>query len=131
MKLFKYLEYINESNEDIDSICKKWGIKNYTIKDGLVHVDGDVRLTNRRLTEFPLKFGEVSGNFKCDLNLLTTLEGVPSRVEGYFDCSFNKLTALEGAPSRVGGYFDCSYNRLTNLEGAPSRVGGNFYCYYN
>ena len=42
MKLFKYDQFIKESKEDIDSICKRYGIKNYTInKDETIDVDGN------------------------------------------------------------------------------------------
>ena len=128
MKLLRWSDFLKESFEDIDSICKKWGIENYTIKDGLVNVDGGVDLYDKGLTELPLKFGEVSGYFICSMNQLTSLEGAPSRVGGHFNCSFNQLTSLEGAPSRVGGNFDCSFNQLTNLEGAPRVVEKEFYC---
>ena len=37
MKLFKWSEFLKEPNEDINSICKRYGIKNYTVKDGLVN----------------------------------------------------------------------------------------------
>jgi hypothetical protein len=41
-----------EDFSEIDSICKKYGIKNYTINpDGIVDVDGDVDLYGRRLEE--------------------------------------------------------------------------------
>ena len=43
MKLFKWSDFLKESLEDIDSVCKKWSIENYTIKDGLVNVDGNVK----------------------------------------------------------------------------------------
>jgi hypothetical protein len=131
MKLFKWSEFLKESFEDIHKICKRYGIKNYIIKDGLVHVDGSVDLYDKKLTKLPLKFGEVSGYFICSLNSLTSLEGAPSRVGGYFDCSYNQLTNLEGAPSRVGGDFNCSYNNLTNLEEAPEVVEKGFYCSNN
>ena len=131
MKLFRYPDFLKESLEDIDSICKKYGIENYTIKDGLVNVDGYVDLSFKKLTKLPLKFGEVSGDFNCSRNQLTSLEGAPSRVGGNFDCSQNQLTSLEGAPSRVEGNFSCSYNKLTSLEGAPEVVEKNFYCYNN
>jgi hypothetical protein len=55
-----------ESFEDIDSICKKYNIKNYTINpDGSVDVDGDVNLYGDGLVKLPLKFGRVSGDFDC------------------------------------------------------------------
>jgi len=131
MKLFKWSEFLKESNEDVDSICKKLGIENYAVKDGLVNVDGGVYLYRKGLTKLPLKFGEVSGNFYCSFNKLTSLEGSPSRVGGDFDCYANRLTSLEGAPTRVGGDFGCSWNKLTNLEGAPEVVEKNFYCRNN
>jgi hypothetical protein len=132
MKLFKYKQFIKESNEYIHSICEKWGIINYTInEDGSIDVDGNVDLTNKVLTDIPLKFRSVSGYFSCGYNKLTSLEGAPISVGCYFDCSDNKLTNLEGAPKEIGSDFDCSNNELTNLEGAPDNVGGCFYCDYN
>ena len=131
MKLFRYPDFLKESLEDIDSICKKCGIKNYTIKEGLVNVHGDVNLSVRELTKLPLKFGEVTGDFSCSWNKLTSLEGAPSRVGGHFNCILNRLTSLEGTPIRVGGDFSCSWNKLTNLEGAPEVVEKNFYCSNN
>jgi hypothetical protein len=142
-----------EDFSEIDTICKKYGIKNYTISsDGTVDVDGDVNLYRKDLKELPLKFGKVSGyfhcgynqlrtlegapkevggGFYCNHNQLTTLEGAPKEVGGGFYCYDNQLTTLEGAPTEVGGVFDCEYNQLTTLEGAPKVVGGNFYCSYN
>jgi hypothetical protein len=126
----KYLK-IFESFNDIESICKKYGIKNYTINpDGSVDVDGDVSLSSMELTKLPLKFGRVSGNFKCRHNKLTTLEGAPKMVGGTFDCCNNQLTTLEGAPREVGRDFYCDNNKLTTLEGEPERVGA-FYFFSN
>jgi len=105
-----------ESFEDIDSICKKYHIENYTINpNGSVDVDGDVSLSNYRFAKLPLKFGRVSGYFDCSDNKLTTLEGVPSYVGGDFYCGYNKLTTLKGAPERVGGSFHCSDNPVYNI----------------
>jgi hypothetical protein len=121
-----------ESFEDIDSICKKYNIKNYTINpDGSVDVDGDVSLSNYRFVKLPLKFGRVSGYFDCSLNKLSTLEGSPREVDGDFLCYNNQLTTLEGAPREVGGNFYCQANRLTTLEGSPERVRGDFFCRSN
>jgi hypothetical protein len=51
MKLFRYKNFIKESKENIDSICKKYDIKNYTINDdGSIDVDENVYLSNRGLT---------------------------------------------------------------------------------
>jgi hypothetical protein len=132
MRLSKYSNFIKESKEDIDSICKKYNIQNYTInEDGTVDVGRDVYLNGDNLTEFPLKFRKVNGDFDCSYNKLTNLEGAPREVVGGFSCKNNKLTSLEGSPNKVGGHFSCSFNKLTNLEGAPREVGGNFECSYN
>jgi hypothetical protein len=121
-----------EDFSEIDSICKKWGIENYTINpDGTVDVKGSVNLICRGLKELPLKFGRVSGGFYCDRNQLTGLEGAPKKVDGDFYCNNNQLTTLEGAPKKVGGRFYCSNNKLTTLEGAPEEVGKDFDCHHN
>lgn len=114
-----------------------------------VNVEGNVKLDNLNLTELPIRFGkvggnfycywnklktlegapiEVNGNFICEYNELTSLKGSPKKVKGCFSCKENKLTSLEGAPEKVGNYFDCQNNKLTSLEGAPKIVGENFYC---
>lgn len=47
---------------NIESICKKYNIKNYTINsDGTIDVYGNVILSRNYLTKLPLKFGRVSG----------------------------------------------------------------------
>ena len=118
-----------KDTSNIDSICKEFGIKNYTINsDGSIDVDGDVRLENEGLTKLPLKFGEVTGDFSCHGNKLITLEGAPQSLVRSFYCHSNQLTSLEGGPREVGAYFDCGDNQLTSLEGAPLSVGGYFYC---
>jgi hypothetical protein len=125
----RYLK-IYEDFKDIDSICKEYGIKNYTIVDGKVNVNGDVDLIDIGLVKLPVSFGVVGGSFYCSLNKLTSLEGCPSRVGGYFDCANNKLTSLDGSPTIVGGDFDCNNNQLTSLEGCPSNIG-DFDCSHN
>jgi hypothetical protein len=131
MKLFRYKNFIKESKEDIDLICKKFGIKNYTINEDSVDVDGNVHLHEKRLTKLPLKFGKVSGNFYCSFNELKSLSGAPLSVGGHFSCHGNKLISLEGAPLSVGRDFYCDSNQLKSLEGSPLSVGGNFYCNSN
>jgi hypothetical protein len=135
----KYLKLFESFNDQkfvwlkirINSICREWGIKNYTInKDGSIDVSGDVNLSYKGLSELPLKFRNITGDFFCDNNKLTSLEGCPQSV-GHFFCSYNQLKTLEGSPQSVDGYFSCSYNQLSSLEGSPRKVGGDFECYNN
>jgi hypothetical protein len=147
IKLFETYKTVDE----IGDWLNKYGVENYTINDDFtVDVDGDVNLY--QLTEIPIQFRNISGdfschnnqltslkgapssvgdNFYCYNNQLTSLEGAPSSVSGSFSCHNNQLISLEGAPSSVGGDFSCSNNQLTSLEGCPSSVGGSFYCYNN
>lgn len=140
-----YKEFIKESKMDIDSICEKYGIRNYTINsDGSIDVNGNVDLShnwsssrlktsksNDKLTKLPLSFRNVTGHFSCENNELTSLQGSPQIVGGEFACFNNKLTSLEGGPKNVGGLFDCRINKLTSLEGCPEIIGSDFYCNVN
>ena len=119
-----------------DSPTIEWleemNIKNYKINpDGTVDVNGDVDISQKQLTEIPIQFGKISGNFYCYNNNLTTLKGAPIYVGGDFTCSYNKLTSLKGAPEYVGGHFYCYNNNLTSLDGAPKYIEGDFYCNKN
>jgi len=97
----------------------KWTINK---KTGLVDIEGNFDCAKKKLKDFKgVRFGVVTGDFNCDDNKLTSLEGAPQEVGGSFRCHNNKLTSLVGAPQEVEGYFDCSYNMLTSLEGAPQK----------
>ena len=128
IKLFESFIGFPNTEEDINRICEKYDIKNYTINDDMsIDVDGDVNLANRGLGKLPLKFNRVRTNFNCNFNKLNTLEGAPKEVGGDFNCNINQLTTLEGSPFRVGGGFYCGDNQLTDLKFAPETVG-DFYC---
>jgi len=94
---------------------------------GVVNVYGDVGLANQ-MSELPVSFGLVKGDFDCNFNALTSLVGSPNHVDGSFICDNNQLTSLQGAPRYVLYDFDCRDNNLSTLEGAPDHVGGNFWC---
>jgi len=93
---------------NIHDICEYCNITNYTINsDGSIDVDDEVFLYGGKYSKLPLKFRNVTGNFYCHENQLTSLEGAPQSVGGNFYCHENKLTSLEGAPQTVGGVFYC------------------------
>jgi len=131
--MMKYLKLFKSFNKkDIHSICKRYGIRNYTINsDGSIDVDGDVDLHDIQLIKIPLKFNKVDGYFYCYNNKLTSLEGCPKEIGGNFSCRDNFLTSLEGCPKEIGGNFYCYRNKLTSLEGCPEKVDGNFFCFNN
>jgi len=70
-------------------------------KQGKTLVLGDVYLAGRGLKQLPdFKALEVRGNFYCNGNNLTSLDGAPHTVKGAFECHDNELPHLEGAPRK-------------------------------
>ena len=125
---------MTKDNSEIIKKLEEFGIKNYAInEDGTIDVNGCVNLYNRGLTKIPFKFGEVTGNFDCSLNQLTSLEGCPKEVGGEFDCysNKNKLKDLIGGPQEVGGNYICYNNQLETLEGCAGDIVGHLYCLNN
>jgi len=124
---------IFESNTEIDKICRKYKIKNYTINsDNSVDVDGDVDLWGKKLESIPLNFNIVNGYFYCGRNYLTSLKGCPVRVGYWFSCHRNKLTSLQYSPQYVeGGYFSCHGNKIKSLQYCTELIRGNFWCSNN
>ena len=121
------LIFKNYTMETIHDICKQYNIKNYIVNDdGSIDVDGRVDLYNKGLTQLPLIFNKVSGDFWCGDNNLTSLKGCPRWIGGGFSCSDNQLTSLEFSPDYVGGYFNCDNNKLTDNY-CDTEIGGGFY----
>ncbi len=94
--------------------------------DFSVSVKGNINFFNRKLKLIPVQFKEVSGNFCCAHNQLTSLENSPFIVLGDFWCSDNKLISLKHCPREIQGNLDCYNNQLISLEYCPSTVSGDF-----
>jgi hypothetical protein len=124
---------IFESNTEIDKICKKYKIKNYTINsDNSVDVDGDVSFWDKGLDSIPLNFNIVNGYFDCSINHLTSLKGCPIRVGNYFYCYSNNLTSLEYSPQYVeNGDFSCRMNKIESLQYCTELIRSDFSCRSN
>jgi len=136
------------SKEEIEKLCEEYQISNYTISNGVVDVDGDVNIYNKKLSKIPLIFGKVTGDFNCHNNILTSLVGSPHTVGGYFRTDYNQLTNLKGCPTyigkdlllngnknlenleglentTIGGSLVVNFTRLSSLLGSPKKVGKN------
>ena len=125
-----------KNKRQIINWLEKHKVKSYTLVPDeqyifIVNVTGAVYLSNKDLTNIPVKFNEVNGDFYCNHNQLTSLEFCPQKVDGNFSCSHNQLTSLEFCPQAVTGIFYCSDNQLTSLEFCPQTVGEKFYCKNN
>jgi hypothetical protein len=86
--------------ELINQWLKEHDVDNYIIqKDTLkVDVNGLVCLENHQLTQLPVQFGQVLGNFSCSHNRLMSLKGVPEHVLKNFDASYNHLSTVDFLP---------------------------------
>jgi hypothetical protein len=124
---------IFESNTEIDKICRKYNIKNYTINsDNSVDVDNGVYLWGKKLTSIPLNFNTVNGYFNCGYNYLTSLKGCPVKVGSWFSCYHNNLTSLQYSPQYMeNGNFGCGRNKIESLQYCTELIRSNFYCSYN
>ena len=138
MRHIKRYNQLFESHQDLTQEQRDWldecteGKWQVNPQTGLVDIEGNFKCFRQGLTDFKgVRFGNVSGDFDCYSNKLTSLEGSPQSVGRDFYCSRNQLTSLKGAPQSVGKDFDCSGNSLTSLEGAPLSVGGYIECFEN
>ena len=134
LKTYRMFESVMEPTQEQIGWLDKcvYGSWKLNTSTGLVDVDGNFNCNEQGLTDLKgVRFGEVSEDFDCEDNRLTSLDGAPQEVKGSFNCEGNRLTSLDGAPQEVKGSFYCEGNQLTTLEGAPQTVGGNFWCKNN
>ena len=112
-RLLKEASALSEITQWLDQM----GIEKYNItNDGTVSVDGNVNLSRKGLTELPVQFGIIGGDFDCGENKLTSLEGSPFSVDGDFLCHENKLSTLEGLPSEINQDLWCDGNPIQFSE---------------
>ena len=127
----RYLKLYEAFNDNIDKICQKYKIEDYTInQDGSVDTMCGVNLCAIRLSELPVQFGKVNGYFDCSINQLKTLKYCPHEVTGNFVASINLLKNLKYCPSYVGGKFSVDHNYLINLKNLPP-ISTDLYIEYN
>jgi len=74
----------------------------------------------------------IVGDFDCSEQNLTNLKGVTFKeVTGNFSCWGNEITSLVGCPETVGGDFNCGQNKITSLDGSPKTVGKDYLIHDN
>jgi len=85
------MELTEEQIEFLDKVCGDR--RNYTINEnGEVDVAGSVNMNSMGLTEIPVKFNKVYGEFRCSYNNLTTLKNCPNYLSDILMCNNNNLT---------------------------------------
>jgi hypothetical protein len=100
----------------------------YNPTTGRVDVKGTFNCQFQDLTDFKgVEFGDVTEDFRCSHNKLTSLAGSPEYVGEVFWCEDNQLTSLEGGPRLVGEKYSAHSNEIVSLEGLPERRVGIGY----
>ena len=100
----------------------------YNPSTGKVDVKGTFNCQFQDLTDFKgVEFGDVTEDFRCSHNKLTSLAGSPEYVGEVFWCEDNRLTSLEGGPRLVGDKYSAYGNEIVSLEGLPERRVGIGY----
>jgi len=116
------------NHNDIKAWLDRMNIEKYTINDtGTVTVDGSVDISDNQLTEIPVQFRIVYGNFSCGNNGLKSLEGSPREVGGDFCCNSNSLESLEGSPQEIGGNFYCWNNSFKTIPNCDTITNGELF----
>lgn len=134
LKSFKEKWDFRQKCKEIDKLCERYSIKNYTInKDLSIDVNGDVNLERMHRDDLPLhvkhggklpiKFNNISGDFNCYAIGLQSLENCPKSIGGVFNADFNYLTSLVGSPETIGNLFTFRSNQVTSFEGSPKQCG--------
>lgn len=107
LKLFEQYNDYSQVKNWLDKMC----VRNYTINNDLtVDVDGSVDISCNHLTEIPIQFGTINGNFRCNYNRLTSLKGGPRYVENIYNADYNNITTLKYHPIDVGWSFSVDNN---------------------
>jgi len=74
-------------------------------------INGSARIQNCKNLKFLKNLKEVTDDFYCSWNRLTSLEGCPEIIGNNFSCDFNQLTSLKNGPKIVKGFFYCQNNK--------------------
>ncbi|HEY4963074.1 MAG TPA: hypothetical protein VIH90_00055 [Candidatus Saccharimonadales bacterium] len=132
VELRRFIENEVGQNEDIaiqkeefpmtrvEDFCTINPFEMYTRRpDGIIDVNGDVKITQSAGTTIPIRFGKVAGSFNCAHTQLKSLQGAPEIVGGYFSCCATKITSLSGVDKlikNIDGEFLCNSN-VTHILG--------------
>ena len=107
------------------------GTKIEQLPIGLIEVTGKLIVDNNpslKLNGYPKRVGE---NFYCQLNDLSSLQGMPEEVRGFIGFDKSNLSSLVGLPRKVTGGLFLSNNQLENLDGISREISGSLFLGYN
>lgn len=124
---FKKLLTYNEQTGKYDCKTSLRLFKTITRDDG---TDEDVPVSRLLIKKgrLVIPFGKINGSFDCSCLNLKTLQNCPEIVVGQFSCQWNFISSLEGGPKKVGGdYVAWNNYNLKSLKGKPQYLGGKMF----
>lgn len=126
MRLLQLNEAINATEADLKKIFDIDGP--IEITSDAVNVDGNVYSKEGvRLTNIPVKFGRVTGNFDmAGYQSLVSLENFPDTANKIRISRNTVMKTLEGGENIVCNTFDAKGSSLENLNGCPTAEIYNF-----
>lgn len=94
---------------------------NYEVHDDLsISINGDVDLSNKKLTQLPVSFNIIKGNFSCSHNNLISLKGAPKKVSNTFSANHNKIIFLKDLPQCPEIFL--GHNNIKSLDNIPEET---------
>jgi hypothetical protein len=89
------MELTEEQKEFLDMTCDgKWTLNS----EGKIDVKSDIFMNQRNISEVPVKFGKVYGNFICSYNNLTSLKNFPDYISNSLFIGNNKIETFDFFP---------------------------------
>ena len=95
--------------------------------DGTTVVEEDLLLRGTKIEQLPIGLIEVTGKLIVDNNPSLKLNGYPKRVGENFYCQLNDLSSLQGMPEEVRGFIGFDKSNLSSLVGLPRKVTGGLF----
>lgn len=93
----------------------------------IIHVSGNVDISNHPLEKIPYRFGSIDGSFDAQNCRLTSLTNSPYEVKGDFIIRGNPLRTLMNSPEYIGRNFDIQdCPQLTSFLYGPNEVIGSY-----
>lgn len=109
-------EWLEEYDIDVDEYAVVKGHLN-------IHTDFSLDVNDKLVSQLPVQFGYVHGDFNASIKSLTTFNNFPTEVEDGFFCYDTQVASFEGLNLRCGGNVDLIMNsKLHDFTGIHKHI---------